>query len=84
METVVEDHPRLSALADRLDCLTEADMIMLADVTPKTLEAWRKRGDGPAYIRAGTRYLYQRKAVAQWLDERVHERCSRATSKAGL
>lgn len=74
METVVEAPPRLSVLADRLDCLTEADMIMLADVTPKTLEAWRKRGDGPAYIRAGTRYLYPRKAVSQWLETRVHER----------
>lgn len=74
MGTVVEAPPRLSALADRLDCLTEADMIMLADVTPKTLEAWRKRGDGPAYILAGTRYLYPRKAVSEWLETRIHER----------
>jgi hypothetical protein len=65
---------RLTVLADRLDCLTEEDLLLLADVTPTTADAWRKRGEGPAYIRAGKRFLYPRAAVAEWLEGRVRER----------
>lgn len=65
---------RLIALADRLDHFTEHDMLLLADIKPSTLEQWRKRGEGPAYARAGSRFLYPREAVVEWLKTRTRER----------
>ena len=73
---------RLQALADGLDCMTDDDLQLLANVTPGTAEAWRKRGQGPAFIRIGNRVLYTRKAVAEFLDSRTRERTS--TAKALL
>ncbi len=64
---------RLRTLADKLDCLTESDIMLLGKLSHSTVEAWRKRGTGPAYIRVGNRYLYPRKAVAKFLESRVRE-----------
>lgn len=58
----------LRAMAARLDCFIEEDVQELAGVTATTFTAWKKRGTGPAYILFGNRYLYQRKAVAEYLD----------------
>lgn len=58
---------RLRMLADRLDCIIEEDFQLLANATPNTVEAWRKRNSGPNYILIGRRYLYPRKAVAEYL-----------------
>lgn len=63
-------------MADRLDCLIEEDFQLLAGATANTVEAWRKRGQGPAYIRLGTRYLYPRKAVAEHLQSLTKTRIS--------
>jgi hypothetical protein len=38
------------------------------------LEAYRKRGDGPPYVRFGARYYYPRQQLAEYLAERVNER----------
>ena len=70
----IDLRPRLTELVDRLDWFTEQDLILLADITLITAEAWRKRGEGPAYARAGKRFLYPRAAVAAWLAGRVRER----------
>jgi len=69
-----ESTDRVRNLADQLDCLIEDDFRLLAGITPLTAEAWRKRGQGPAYIRLGTRYLYPRKAVAKHLESLTRER----------
>ena len=39
---------RLRTLADKLDCLTETDIMLLGKLSQSTVEAWRKRGTGPA------------------------------------
>lgn len=65
---------RLRALADRLDCLTEQDFQLLADATPGTVEAWRKRNQGPDYIRLGNRVFYPRAAVSSFMQGRIRER----------
>ena len=65
---------RFRALAESLGCLTEEDLCILADVTPCTAEAWRKRGKGPAYVLIGKRYLYPRPAFAEYLQTQVRER----------
>lgn len=71
---------RLQALADKLDCLTEADFTLLANASHSTVEAWRKRGTGPAYILLGNRYLYPRKAVAEYLQGITRERSRKAVA----
>lgn len=64
----------LRGMAQSLDCFLEEDFTELADATPGTVEAWRKRGTGPAYIRLGKRYLYPRKEVAKHLESLTRER----------
>jgi len=72
--TATQESERLRRIAERLDCFIEEDFQALAAATPKTVEAWRKRGLGPAYILLGKRYLYPRKAVAQYLESATRTR----------
>ena len=65
---------RLRTLADKLDCLTETDIMLLGKLSQSTVEAWRKRGTGPAYILLGNRYLYPRQAVQAYLATITKER----------
>lgn len=73
---------RLRTLADKLDCLTETDLMLLGKLSQSTVEAWRKRGQGPAYILLGNRYLYPRKAVQKYLDSITRERNNVAAKEA--
>lgn len=68
------EQDRLSALAHSVDCLAEPDFCLLAGITPNTAENWRKRGKGPAYVLIGTRYLYPRQAVAEFVAGNVRTR----------
>lgn len=67
---------RLRTLADRFDCITETDLMLLAKATASTVETWRKRGIGPAYIRIGNRVLYPRTAVAEYMEGLTRTRTS--------
>ena len=60
-----EEIDRIRLMANGLDCLIEEDFQLLAGATANTVEAWRKRGQGPAYVLLGNRYLYPRKAVVK-------------------
>ena len=75
---MVADHEndieRIRQMADGLDCLLEEDFRLLAGATRLTVEAWRKRGQGPAYIRLGNRVLYPREAVSAYLRSITRER----------
>ena len=73
---------RLRTLADKLDCLTETEIMLLGKLSQSTVEAWRKRGQGPAYILLGNRYLYPRKAVQKYLEGITRERNSVAAKEA--
>ena len=74
MKNSDDDIDRLRKLADSLDCLTEEDFLLLADVTPGTAKSKRKRGQGPSYIIIGTRVLYPRKDLAKHLETLKRER----------
>lgn len=80
--TVIQETERVRHMAERLDCFIEEDFQSLASATAKTVEAWRKRGQGPAYILLGNRYLYPRKAVAKYLDSITRERTSVSAKEA--
>lgn len=58
-------------LADRLGCVTEEDLIALVKTKPDTVDAWRRRGEGPPVIRAGCAYLYPLDGLRDWLMGRV-------------
>lgn len=66
--------PRIAALVDSLDCLTQTDLCALAAVKPSTADAWAKRGEGPPYVMFGNRRLYPRAGVRQFLAEKVKTR----------
>jgi hypothetical protein len=72
------ENDRVRLMANSLDCLIEEDFQLLAGATAGTVEAWRKRGQGPSYILLGNRYLYPRKSVAKHLDSITRERASSA------
>ena len=80
--TAIQETERVRHMAERLDCFVEEDFQLLAKATEKTVEAWRKRGQGPAYILLGNRYLYPRKAVAKYLDSITRERNSVSAKEA--
>lgn len=73
-QQIQHDDERVRELAQQIDCIAEADFCLLADITPGTAEAWRKRGKGPAYARIGRRYLYPVKAVADFMAGAIRER----------
>lgn len=39
----------------------------LTGIKMVTLELWRRKGTGPAFIKAGRRVLYARADIDQWL-----------------
>jgi hypothetical protein len=56
------------------DLLTSAETAALLSIKPNTLEVWRNKGKGPAFVKMGdTRQApirYHRSVVAQWIAER--------------
>lgn len=57
------------------DNLTAAEVAQLTGLSVHTLSYWRQSGQGPKTIRAGTRTLYRRKDVEEWLAD-VDDRTS--------
>jgi hypothetical protein len=47
--------------------LTEEQAAELLALSVRTLQAWRLRGAGPAFVRAGSAVRYQRIAIADWI-----------------
>lgn len=47
---------------------TEAAAEYLGNVSPRTLEKWRRQGTGPTWVRLGARLvLYDRRELEAWL-----------------
>jgi len=44
---------------------------VLALGNPRTLAAWRLRGEGPQYVRVGRCIRYRRADLAAWIESRV-------------
>lgn len=77
---VSEVDTRLAELAARIDCLTECDVAYLAGVKLGTLLVWRKRGEGPPWVRIGNEILYPRSPFQQHIERQASE--SAPTSRA--
>ncbi len=60
---------------------TEAQLCERLDVSPRTVQRWRRDGNGPAWTRLGTRRIgYAKAAVATWEASRTY--ADRATEVA--
>lgn len=69
MQYNIEPIPSASVadLARLVNCMAESELATLAGVKPSTLESWRKRGKGPAYVLFGCNYLYPISAIQNYL-----------------
>lgn len=69
MQYNIEPIPSASIadLARLVNCISESELAILAGVKPSTLESWRKRGKGPAYVLFGCNYLYPILAIQDYL-----------------
>lgn len=52
--------------SDRL--LTEVQAADALNLSVRTLQAWRPRGVGPAFVRAGRAIRYRRRDLLAWMD----------------
>lgn len=73
-----------SELAKELDCWTEEEFASFTGCTPGTLESWRKRGKGPAFMRAGNAVLYPRDGVLRWMKRGNEKREARQMTAKDL
>ena len=59
--------------------LATCDLAEILGVSSRTLEGWRVRGDGPAFLRLGRRRVaYRWSDIQAWLDSRVATSTSQA------
>jgi hypothetical protein len=64
------DAARLPApIAGYRPLLTERQAADLLALSPRTLQAWRVRGGGPAFIKLGAAIRYDADALAAWVAE---------------
>lgn len=49
----------------------------LGSLTAKTLQAWRVRGGGPAFIKVGRLVRYRQSDLDAWIESRRHESTSK-------
>lgn len=69
-------------LAHSMDCLTEEEVQTLTGWKDSTIDAYRKRGKGPSYIRIGKNFIYPRSGISAFLSSHTKER--NTTAKAML
>jgi len=48
--------------------LTEVQAADFLNLSIRTLQAWRAKGCGPAYVRAGRAIRYRRRDLVAWMD----------------
>ena len=60
--------------------LTTVEVADLCRTVPSTVRYWRFAGDGPPGFKLGTRVLYWRSDVLQWLDAKQRDE---ALNRAG-
>ena len=61
-------------IANEMGFMTEEMVISLTKATSKSVEDWRKRGNGPAHIRFGNAYFYEVSDVRDYMKSLKKER----------
>jgi excisionase family DNA binding protein len=59
----------VSPIARQLD--DERQAARYLNLSPRTLQAWRRKGDGPRYLKLGAAVRYDRADLDAWLEERT-------------
>lgn len=60
----------LTPTSARTELLDAHEVAALLRVHFQTINGWRVRGEGPRFVKVGTRVRYTRAAIEQWLSER--------------
>jgi predicted DNA-binding transcriptional regulator AlpA len=50
---------------------TEAQVALLLQLSVRTLQAWRVRGGGPRFVRAGRAVRYRHRDILAWMEART-------------
>ncbi|BBK38295.1 hypothetical protein STAQ_33730 [Allostella sp. ATCC 35155] len=53
--------------------LTADEAAALLRLSPRSLEGFRYRGNGPRYSKAGRRVLYRRADIEAWIDRQARD-----------
>jgi predicted DNA-binding transcriptional regulator AlpA len=69
-----ESGDTLREIAHSLGCLVPSEIQALTGWSESTLEAYRKRGKGPSFIKTGKHYLYPRSGVVQFMADNTRSR----------
>ncbi|MCP4203757.1 MAG: helix-turn-helix domain-containing protein [bacterium] len=57
--------------------LNQAQTASLIGVSERTLECWRWKGNGPAFVKISSRAVrYRRQDIEQWVSERIQHSTS--------
>ena len=70
-----------ASLDDRATTVSPAECARRIGLQPSTLRNRRVRGDGPPYVRIGTRVRYRIGDIADWLDAQVRTSTSHDVGK---
>lgn len=72
-----------AARRDQADALlTEVQAADLLNLSIRTLQAWRSRGCGPAFVRAGRAIRYRHQALHAWIEENTIAASNRREMRA--
>lgn len=63
--------------------LTEAHSAYLLSIKPRTLQMWRMRGTGPAFVKVGSAVRYSQLTLSAWLATRTTTSTARALVATG-
>jgi predicted site-specific integrase-resolvase len=67
-----------AAAVDELDDLYDTSQLAeQLHVAARTLEDWRFKGQGPAFVKAGHRVLYRKSAIERWLHQQTQTQTKR-------
>ena len=84
-EDVIEQaSARVEELAAHVDCMTEAQVSYLSGVKPGTLLSWRKRGEGPPWVRLGLEVLYPKSTLREYLEQQARASTQHARVEVSL
>lgn len=83
-----QDQPETSAsvreVLRSIGYMSESEFLALCGVTAVTAEGWRKRGEGPAWVRLGNAVFYPVQGVAEVLRAKTREPRRAANARAAL
>jgi len=63
-------HESITTLHDD-PIVTQTEFAEAIDHSPRTVQRWRTTGEGPVFIKLGSRVFYQRSAIQAWLRKRT-------------